>query len=208
MKKLITILLLVAAYNLSAQETDDLRYGFVTGLNYAHFNGSDSEQLYSRATYQIGIYTQHKISDNFVLQPEIILSAKGAAEDVTINQDDLIFTYKFSYIEIPILVKYYFTRSAELPVHPMLFAGPAFSFRLASELEGDLNGNTASQELTNYKTSDVGMVFGGGIGIPVGGDEISIILKYTLGFVQIDQSISDPKDYRNGVFTIGFGYTL
>ena len=209
MKKFyIIILCLFLNAGIHAQQSDNLRFGLIGGLNYSHFNGGSTENFYSRAGFQIGGYAQHNITENFTIQPEIILTLKGASEDVNAGTNELTFTFKFTYLEVPILLKYQLISNPNVPVRPHLFVGPAIALRLSAELEGDLNGETASESLKDYKQMDFGMVFGGGLTIPSGGSDILIVLKYTLGLVEINKSQGYPSHFKNGVFTLGFGVTI
>lgn len=78
-------------------------YGIKGGLNIANLTGDDIEYTDPRMGLAIGGFLTYSISEMFAIQPEIYYSMQGAKKEV----DDIDCEWKYDYIQIPALVKFY-----------------------------------------------------------------------------------------------------
>lgn len=200
----ITIVFLFAATSLVDAQTN-LSFGPTVALNFASFNGKDAPSGTSAKTgMAIGGFMNYQFSDMFSLQPELLFSMKGSSGAT----GGVNYTFTTNYIEVPVLLKLYIPLAGKTPVKPMLYAGPAFAFNVASSVEASANGQTANQDLKNQtKGFDLGLAFGGGVGFKVGTGELAFSLRYTLGLTTTDNSGGNAT-VTNGVFAIVAGYAF
>lgn len=96
MKKTILVLLVaMATVSVSAQ-----RFGVKAGLNFSNYYGSDSDGAKTLAGFQLGGLYELPLSGGFYLQPEAVLTLKGA------EIEDSNVKLKPFYLEVPVRAMY------------------------------------------------------------------------------------------------------
>jgi len=208
MKKLVlTFAALMALTAMNAQETESsaqTRFGIKAGVNIATLDG-DVEASGSRTGLHAGFVAEIMVSDKFSIQPEVLYSMLGAKEKAAEMVDGVLVTaegtYKFDYIAIPVMAKYYVTEGLSLE------AGPQISFLVSAkvEVEGNYGGVdvTTEEEMKDViKSTDFGFNVGLGYELPMG---LFFQGRYTAGLSNIYDGEGDG-DIRNGVAQISVGY--
>jgi hypothetical protein len=112
---------------------------------------------------------------------------------------------KGDYIEIPVLLKINIPIEGS-KVHPHVYAGPAVAFKASCKIEASIAGGTsASVDCEDagllIKSTDFGVAFGGGVSVDVGGAEVGVDVRYTLGLTSVDDE-PDPYSIKNKVISI------
>ena len=177
MKNLITlvgmILLLCVAVNAQQTAVGVSGKGIKLGFGIADINTDYNELddfLDSRVGFSGGAFLTYSISRQFAVQPEILYVTKGAEKGLFIFSAH----WTIDYIEVPVLLK--FNIAPDRSIRPNLFAGPAMSILLSSEI-GALS---ESFDVTDgMKSLDVSLVFGGGVDYK----RVAFDVRYTLGLV-------------------------
>jgi len=133
---------------------------------------------------------------------------KGAKEKESIQGETIELTVSLDYIEIPLLLKLIIPIEGS-SVHPAIFAGPAVGFNTTAKGKVEYAGESYEDDLEDIKSTDFGLVFGGGVGFPVGNNELGFDVRYILGLSSVDDS-ADPADVKNNVinFNAYFGFNL
>jgi hypothetical protein len=129
-------------------------------------------------------------------QPELLYSMKGAkgsdaAEDARI---------KVNFVEIPLLLRA--DPMSENQVHPFVTIGPAVSFRTSAKFE-DPSGQEEDLEDTT-KSTDFGMIFGGGIAA----GPATIELRYDLGLRDLNDDPTEDLKVKSRTLSILFGISF
>lgn len=179
-------LLFIAAISLglvastSAQENG---FGARAGLNIASATGDDVGDVDGLMGFHVGGFATVMIGDAFAVQPELLYSTKGA-EDLT-----------FSYIDIPVLAKYYFTENISA------LAGPQIGLLMSADNDG-------TDVKDAYKSMDLAFAIGGEYALDMG---LSFGVRYTssLGSVAEDFEFAGTTtefDVKNSVVQIALGY--
>ncbi|MDP9959889.1 porin family protein [Chryseobacterium lathyri] len=172
----------VVSANVSAQET---RFGVKAGYSMSTIKVDEQmDDLEARNTdpshtFYVGALVEHKISDKFGLQGEILYSPLGGKEDYNASQDDIYFREKtkltFGTLLIPVSAKYFITEGLSVS------AGASFGIILSAK----------------QKT-----VIDAGIGIPglelEGDDEVDI--KDDVNKLNIAPFIGAEYMLENGLF--------
>jgi hypothetical protein len=172
----------VVSANLSAQET---RFGVKAGYSMSTLKVDEQmDDLKARSTdpshtFYVGALVEHKISDKFGLQAELLYSPLGGKEDYNVSEDDVYFREKskltFGTLLIPVSAKYFITENLSVA------AGASFGIILSAK----------------QKT-----VIDAGIGIPGlelnGDDEIDI--KDDVNKLNIAPFIGAEYMLENGLF--------
>jgi hypothetical protein len=189
MKKLGMILVIgvfAGALVLPQPAAADVRLGLKAGANVANVNGDFADSLAnwkSTVGFCGGIFIELNFGQVLTIQPEVLYTVKGA--------DTGEGKLKFDYLEIPILLK---IRIPTGSIHPFVFAGPAFGFKLKALLEGI--------EIEDMPKSDYSAVFGGGLQL---GHSIHIDARYTMGLQKLAVPDLETIDLKNGVLSATLG---
>ena len=158
-----------------------LEYGIKAGFNRSditHYN------LDPKLGLNIGGFAYYQISENFALQPELLFSMQGVK-----NGD--YSTISKNYLNIPLVMKFKVGR--ELNLQAGEYVGVLLSAKEKNEVF-EIN----DKDIT--KAFDFGLVFGLGYDYSA---NLSIDLRYNLGFTEITHSSEDPK---NTVLSLSVGY--
>jgi hypothetical protein len=113
------------------------------------------------------------------------------------------------YIEIPILLQFIIPIN-EASSKPYLIAGPAAGFNLSAKTKNIWNGQTIEEDIKdNVESIEYGLVFGGGVSLPIGKNEIGLGVRYNLGLSDFFKSES-PVTIKNTVinFNVYYGFSL
>ncbi len=149
--------------------------------------------------YLLGGFVRFGISEGFSLQPEILISRKGAEADTLRTRG----TVKLDYVEIPILLRY--TIPVRSSFRPTLYAGPAVAFRLHSKVEAERFGRTYVQPINDeVKAIDSSIVLG--LEIKLLGDRPALTVegRYTQSLADIEDADTD-LNVRSRVLSVAVG---
>ena len=184
MKKfLIIALVALASTQIDAQH---FQLGVKAGPNVSNFLGGNFDAVKKKALVGIhaGTYLRIKFA-NFAIQPEAMISTQGARIDSLPGVHD----WKISYVNVPVLLQYYFNKSFYLEL------GPQVGFVTNQDFADE-----TIQDFANDLDFSVAMGFGArsksGLGIG---------MRYNAGISKVgDFSPAngiDP-DFKNGVLQI------
>lgn len=201
---LVAFLLLVGT---SAQAQVGFALGAKTGASISTFKGTTLDNIDSRTAWLGGAFLNMQLAPAFAIQPEFILTQRGA--DFTNN--GVRRNLKVSYFEVPVLAK------LRAPVgevfFPHILLGPNFSFRTNVDYSAtNTGGGTAiSTNDADIRKSDLGGIVGAGFDIetPNSGLFLTIDGRYGFGFNDIDSG-DGTLEIRNAgwYFSAGIGFLL
>lgn len=143
MKKLLLIgALALVGTTINAQET---RFGVKAGYSMSTIKiDDDQDDLNSRSmdpkhTFYAGAFVEHKLSDKFGLQGEVLYSPLGGKEDVSVSEGGYSFSektdVKFGTLLVPVSAKYFITEYFSVS------AGASFGFILSAKQKTEVSGN-------------------------------------------------------------------
>jgi hypothetical protein len=215
MKKTITIILsgvvalLLLIPNFSSAE---LRKGVKVGLNSATISGEDAEYFEnlmgtswgSKTGFCFGGFVTFSIFEMFAIQPEVLYTMKGAKMKRSLLGETLYVWLNLSYLEIPVLAKLNIPTQGN--IKPSIFAGPALGIKLSGNVKAKYAGETEKEDIEEMKSSDLGLVIGGGVDYMMENWILTLDLRYTLGLGTI--SNYEDEDVKNGVLSILFGISF
>ncbi len=184
--------------------------GARAGVNLANMIGGGVDTV-STVRYRTGIvggiFAEYGFSDFLAVQPELLYSMKGVRYESLLLSKTWSTSWKFDYLEIPILAKIRFP--ARENVTSWIVVGPAPAILLSAKRKWEYEGLPPKTDdvRETTKSFDVGFTAGAGFGVPAGKGTLAFDGRYTLGTIATDDSGAD-KDTRNGVVTITVGYSL
>ncbi len=149
---------LVLAGTASAQVTGGLK----GGLNLANMSFSHSDLSVSpgnRTAWMAGAFVEFPLAKNLALQPEAIVSTKGAtlspggSASVSIN---------LTYVDVPVLLR------LDVPTNgrtvPFVYAGPNVGFLLRAKAVATFGGSKSEEDMKkDMKSTEFGVALGGGV---------------------------------------------
>jgi hypothetical protein len=202
------LILFTILFLFSVMTFAQMQVGLKAGLNISNLAGNDVGNTDSKTGFVGGAFFMYQFNPLFAVQPEAYYTMKGATQKGNIQGYDYTSTLSFDYIEIPILLKLIIPLKESL-INPVIFGGPSFGLNTTHKVKAEVQGISVETDIPDTKLTDFGLVFGGGVGFPVGTNELGFDIRYILGLGTIDDS-SDPGDVKNGVinFNAYFGFLL
>lgn len=194
MKNILMNMMIVLACALLSLSTIQAQteIGIKAGINFATVNG-DPTDIKGILTFGAGGFVRIAAGPQFSIQPEVLLTMKGAEEDFTSGEK-----VKLTYLEIPVLVVYQPPTTRN--ISPTLFVGPAVSLLMSAKSD-DLDIKD------DLKSTDLGLVLGAGIEFKSGTKgRIGLDGRYTLGLTNFNDVNPDDWTIKNGVFSLAISY--
>lgn len=196
MKKIfIVIFVLIASYGYA----QDLKFGAKAGLNFATIVGDDIENADMKTGVYFGGFLNTPLSDRLSFQPELLYSTQGVKTDF----ENIDIKYKFSYINIPLLLKMNLDAKKSINV----YAGPQLGFLVKSEIEGEQGGSSLTEDFKD-QTNNFDFSFNIGFSVDVN-ENFAIDLRYNRGLSKVldIEGMDDIKSY-NSMIQLGAAYTF
>ena len=209
-------LLIVALDTAAMAQGSKLAVGPMIGLDFATWGGSDAGGVGSRTGYVAGGFLSVPLGQLFWIRPEAYFAQKGWEQ----VEQGVTVTFKTDYIEVPVLV------GLTIPVQgsgirPVIYAGPSISFSLGCKVSGEQGGTSVDidcddPQITNIlgepiqiTGTDFGILFGGGLGFPVGPGQLALGVRYNVGLSKILDVTGSP-DVKNRALSITaeFGFPI
>ena len=179
----------------------DVSGGVKGGVNFANlvFDSDVADvNLDSRVGLVAGGFVTWPISPRFDIQPEALVSVKGASfSDFGADSD-----VELTYLEIPILFRYGSPISTGTSLK--LFGGPSLAFKLNAEVTGEFLGISADQDIDDeIESFDFGLLLGAGID----SGRLTFDGRYTWGLRNIAATeVEDDVQVKNRAFSLLIGF--
>ena len=201
MRSLVVALALALVLVASQALAGGAAYGLKGGLSIANVHGDDAEGADSRTVGCFGGFVDIPITPMISFQPEALYAMKGAK--FTAGDDEC--TWKLTYIEIPMLFKINIPMSGA--VRPFIAAGPEVAFKVSATWEGTENGIPFDEDIPDMAGTDLGIIFGGGVGFPFMSHTAMLEGRYDLGLTTLDdpEEGDEEDDVKNNVISILLG---
>jgi len=185
-----------------------MQLGLKAGVNFSNLVGDDIEGAESKTGFVGGLFFMYQFNKLFAIQPEAYYTMKGATDEQVILGETADLTISLDYIEIPILFKVLIPIENS-PIRPSVFVGPYVGFNSTAKAKLEYMGDSQEEDIEDVKSTDFGLVFGAGLGFPVGTNEVGVDFRYGLGLTTLDDS-AEEADVKNSVFNINayFGFNL
>ena len=181
MKKflLLAVVTVLGFANVNAQE---IKFGAKGGLNFASVTGDNTKGIDVVTSFNFGVVSEIPVSEKFSFQPELMYSGQG----YSFNDN----TIELSYLNIPLMGKYYLTKGLSVE------AGPQVGFLLAAK-------NEKTNVKDSFNTFDFGVNFGLGYKLDNG---LNFGVRYNMGLTDINNVDNSSAKNKNSVFQVSVGY--
>lgn len=196
LKLLLGVALLVPMLSLAQAE-----FGFKGGVNFANFTGDNTALISSRTSVHFGFMAEIGLSERFAFQPELMFSGQGAKiEDQFLGLDFIDSTTKMSYLNIPLMFKFYASEGFNFQF------GPQVGFLLSAKTDVDaseIGAGTAEEDVKDlFESVDFGLNVGLGYKLESG---LNFDARYNFGLTKIN-AVDGTGTNKNGVFQLSVGY--
>ncbi|MDH5173815.1 MAG: PorT family protein [Elusimicrobiota bacterium] len=213
---IITIFAIVVVFTLSSASVSaqGVTGGLKAGMNIANMHGDNvklAEELGIEFSSKIGLcaggFITYTLNDMFAVQPEFLFSVKGAKGEGEIEGEPTKITMRMNYLEIPVLAKLLIPTPGD--VRPSLFVGPSLAIKLTGKSKLESAAGSEEADIEGLKSTDFGLVFGGGIDFALGRGKFTVDARYTLGLITTrEPEEGEEIDIKNGVISLMVGYSF
>jgi hypothetical protein len=204
MKRVCLLIVFLLAVNfINAQKVS---YGLKGGLNLANISvsgeGAPSTSYFSN--FHVGGFVEIQLNKKVSFQPELLYSNQGGRFDQVVDIEEGIFitnnTLKLSYINIPMMIKYYANDKLYFE------GGPQVGFLTSAKLKVEVSGYGSAEE--DVKDSFNGVDFGLGFGLGYNfTKQLAGNFRYNFGLTNAaDTEPGDDSTIKNSVFAVSLGY--
>jgi Outer membrane protein beta-barrel domain len=173
--------------------------GVEFGYTRAGFTGQGSAGVTLREGALAGAYLQVGLASWLALRPGLQLASKGGA--TTILPADSTVPLRFEldlvYLDLPVVLR------ARIPAvagsRLILLGGGAAGIRIGCNVQFSRSGVPRTRSIcanaagASFRSFDMSLLAGAGIGIPLEGSELALEVRYSEGL----RSVSDLADLRN-----------
>ena len=183
--------------------------GVMAGVNLAKLSGEDITSADNRTGFLGGIFVTFHVTNSFAIQPEVIYSQKGFADN---SDPDFDATFKLDYIDVPVLLR--FGIPVVGPIRPFFVAGPSFGLQVKCGVGASGEGVSASidcDELGDQiglefqkKSFDMSGVVGAGVDFRLGGQTLMLGARYQHGFSDVIEDAAVKNRTWSVVAGLGF----
>lgn len=194
---------LAAARPASIAAQEKAAIGVELGYTRASFSGKSAGGVTLHEGAVAGAYFQRRLGSWLAIRPGLQIASKGGATNlVPLNATDAIrVDLDLVYLDLPLLLR------SRLPgigrTRLILTGGVVPSLRIGCNVELSGSGvipsrsECAKATLGQFRTWDVEMMAGAGLGIPIESGELALEARFTQGL----RSVSDRSDIRNRALT-------
>lgn len=191
MKKIILSALVV--FSFISTNAQDVKYGAKVGINIANqkFEGSGiTLTANSIVGVQVGGFAEVNLNEKFAIQPEVLFSTEGSE----LKAEGEEVTFNLSYINVPVMLKFYPAPKFNLQ------AGPQVGLLVAAK--GKYQG--VKEDIKDgYKTANFGLNLGAAYEFT---EKCFVDARYNFGLSNIMDNTEDGTKNKGVVLSLAVGY--
>jgi hypothetical protein len=194
---------------LTAPVNAETTIGAFGGVNLATLHEAPSEQGLAFSTKglpEAGAVVDVTLGRRLSLRLEPMFLQKGSGISVNLFGTPSTATLRLSYLELPALLS--LTLGAG-PVRPYVMAGPTVGYLMSAKGTNDATGKE-TDVLKQYKRTDFGVSFGGGVRVPAGGAVVFVEGRYSMGLTNLpkDTGSAPGLTLKNRGVQVGLGVSF
>ena len=179
--------------------------GVKGGINFTNITFPVQAQPWNSKTGLIaGAFITFRINEFLSIQPEFLISEKGARWGGLSEGNFVTVTDEITYLDIPVLWKFNLPSLSKSVVQPHLYWGPCWSTKLIGTRATLMDEQIKEDKILNLNDKDFSLIFGGGIDIKALTGKISFDLRFGSSY----SSIFKTKINRNKVISLLISYSF
>ncbi len=201
--------LILVAGTVTGQE----RIGAKVGLNLNYVDGDHalSDTRDPGIGFLFGVTFKIPVNNNFVFQPELLLTQKGVNRSYTYPLNSFFTgTMEISehariwYLEVPLIAKFPFPIKGSW--RPGVYVGSSVALRLFTSADGSysttpagpLPGGSFDVPISNTESFDYAVLVGWDVTLPLMGRQITLDLRYTHGLSDVFKEANIGDAFAEG----------
>ena len=210
-KTLFTAVLILGIISLKAQE---IHFGVRLGGSFTKLKAialdSDAKdyvfdfnkQTSMKPNIELGAFAEVTLTDQIAVQPEFNFAGAGVTSKESYNNYDLTSTVSLTYIQAPLLFKYYLNDNISINAGPQL--GLLMSAKEKTKLTGeDVDESDTDDVKKDYKSTDFGFNLGGSYKMENG---LFFDFRYYMGLSGVLKDNENWADFKNNGLKFSIGY--
>lgn len=190
MRILIFIVLVSASLFMHGQ---DVSFGIKGGINFSNASQGDFNTS-AITSFHLGGMMEARYSDKLAIQPEILFSFQGFDY---INENNIDSNSRLSYINVPVLLKYYVIEELSLNV------GPQIGFLSSAKIKRNTPDGSKTEDVKNsLRSNDLSIT----VGITYYfSKRLNVNARYCHGLTNVVNRLADDN-FKNRVLQLSVGY--
>ena len=194
---------LVPVVPLRAQIISDI--GVKGGINFTNITFPLPVQPWNSKTGLIvGAFITFRISGFLSIQPEFLISEKGARWEGLSEGNFVTVTDEITYLDIPILWKFYLPSLSKSAVRPHLYWGPCWSTKLIGTRSTQIDEQIKEDKILDLNDKDFSLLFGGGVDFDVQTGKVFLDVRFGNSY----SSIFKADRNKNKVVSLLISYSF
>lgn len=173
-------------------------FGVKLGMNFANLSNSQSLapsfEWNNRTSFAAAAYLSFKLSESLYFQPGGAFTRKGLKVDFGGVEN----TFNIDFLELPLLLKYRLSKKGGW-LSPNIFGGLFGALKVGDNV-------SSAAGVSDIKTIDGGIVFGGGFEMNMGGNILTLETRYTMGLIDISKDSGFTVKSKVLSFMIGLEF--
>jgi len=154
-----------------------------------------------------GAFLLYRFNSRLSFEANMLLTQKGSRYSVTDAYGDYTSSLTLCYLEFPILVRMHLAAAGAASLYAFGGVSPAFKTggKYNYEYSGIYEGMSGEGDVDDYKCFDLGLVVGGGIGLPFCQRDMALI-KLLLVFGLLKTNPCEDHCITNTAIMLSFWY--
>lgn len=170
-----------------------IRPGFKLGGGVANNFGQDTYQQQWQVSLQAGLFVELYLRNRLSAQAELNFVRKGSVYRLDSDGLEYVERYLFDYLELPVLVKYYFASVKRLNFY--VYAGPSVALNLKARLRVTFDDLEETVVVDNLQGTDLLLNGGAGAAISLKPGSFILEARYSHGLKSV--ATEPGADIRN-----------
>lgn len=170
-----------------------IRPGFKLGGGVSSNFGQDTYQQQWQPSLQAGVFVELALRNRLAAQAELNFIRKGSVYRLDSDGLEYVERYLFDYLELPVLVKYYFASVKRLNFY--VYAGPSVALNLKARLKVTFDDLEETVVVDNLQGTDLLLNGGAGAAMNLKPGSLFLEVGYSHGLKSV---ATEPEaDIRN-----------
>jgi hypothetical protein len=189
-------------------------FGVRGGLNLANASQDPSEGLTQKIKlgFMFGGNAEFSLSSSnkTTLRLEGLYVQKGWIETATISVFNVLYDYEGTfYVDELVLAPFLVLRFPSENMTPFLQGGPELGLNLSAKGRIEIDGESETDDIADWSSTNFGINIGGGVAIPSGSGEVVIDARYNLGLMNLYSGSGDWTIKTNGIqLCVGYNFSV
>jgi hypothetical protein len=202
MKTKILVLALILG-TVVAANAQKVSFGPKASLNLTLFWGeTPANTNHIKPGVSTGFFFTYSTDAAIGFSGELLYSQKGSRYELPgVGDNEVTGSYNLHYIEVPFDARFFLSKAGK--VRPHISVGPTMGILIAARDHENEPMEMTTNVSSKFNTFDLGAHVGTGVNITVKKIWINPEVRYTMGFLNVNDG--GAYDFRNGALSIGVG---